>query len=172
MFLHATCSERIFCLKYLLRWKLGSKTQVPSTPQRARCRLSWISGFSCVLTLVFFFIFYFCEESHPFYISNFSVGNNISYWMYRSSLYPYTKLHSATSSFHVPINVLIYIYIYIYIYDIKVPSLRHVSAWQCHLQGAHTKLKTTYSKIDYVYEIHNLQWVLKLIRVFVWTKLC
>ena len=44
-----------------------------------------------------------------------------------------------------------------YIYDIIVTSLWHVLALQCHLQGEHTKLKKMYIKMDYIYDIHNLQ---------------
>jgi len=34
--------------------------------------------------------------------------------------------------------------------------LRNVSPLICHLQGVHTKLKTIYSKVDYVNGNHNL----------------
>jgi len=57
-----------------------------------------------------------------------------------------------------------------YIYDIIVTSLWHVLALQCHLQGEHTKLKKMYIKMDYIYDIHNLQWNLHVIPVFIWTR--
>ena len=57
-----------------------------------------------------------------------------------------------------------------YIYDTIVTSLGHVSACQCHLQGVRIKLKIIYSKMDLIYEIHNLPWTLQLIPVFVWIK--
>jgi hypothetical protein len=56
------------------------------------------------------------------------------------------------------------------IHDITITSLRHVSAWQYHLQGVHMKLKTIYSKMEYIYEFQNRQYNLLLIPVSVWVK--
>jgi len=42
--------------------------------------------------------------------------------------------------------------------------------WQCHLQGVNTRPKVIYSKMDYICEFHNLQYILLLIPVCVWKK--
>jgi len=39
---------------------------------------------------------------------------------------------------------------------------------KCHLQGAHPKLKTVYSKLVYIYTFHNLQYNLLLMPVRMW----
>jgi len=39
---------------------------------------------------------------------------------------------------------------------------------KCHLQGVHPKLKTISSKLDYIYEFHNLQYSLLLMAVRMW----
>jgi len=56
------------------------------------------------------------------------------------------------------------------VYYITVISLHHIWALQCHLQVVHTKLKFVYSKVDYICEFHNLQYILLLMSVCVWIK--
>ena len=56
------------------------------------------------------------------------------------------------------------------VYYIAVILLQHDLAWQCHLQGVHNKLKVIYSKVDYICEFHNLQYILLLITLCVWIK--
>lgn len=51
------------------------------------------------------------------------------------------------------------------IYDITVTSLQHVSAWQCHLQGVHSKLKIIYSILN---RITFMNFITIRIAVIVW----
>ena len=55
-------------------------------------------------------------------------------------------------------------------YYITVISLHRVLAWQYHLQAVHIKLKVMYSKVHYIFEFYNLQYILLLIPHCVWIK--
>jgi len=48
--------------------------------------------------------------------------------------------------------------------------MRHVSAYQSHLQGVHTNLKTIYYILDYMNEFYNVQYILLLVLVSMWIK--
>jgi hypothetical protein len=56
------------------------------------------------------------------------------------------------------------------IHYITVTLLRHVSARQSHLQGVHSELKTFYSRLDYINEFHNFQFILLLLSCSIWIK--
>jgi hypothetical protein len=56
------------------------------------------------------------------------------------------------------------------IYVIKFVLLLSVLVKQYHLQGAYTKLKNFFNKMDYTYEFRNLEYILLLVPDFIWEK--
>ena len=68
------------------------------------------------------------------------------------------------------VNLNVYFNLLYQLYLLTIISLRHSSECQCHLQAVHTKLIVMYSKVDYIREFNNLQYILLLIPVSVSIK--